>query len=238
MLSVVGFLWTVKILLSCLLSITKNATTDVTSNQPIACPSDQQAGHVTRRPTIASKNSSQGLSQQLSNLQIRRAFKRNTLINGGNAQKIQHKFNTKDSCKLASATGYRVYRPGTSYTALYSCFHNCLQSAPTRYRLHSLCAAYPTQTGYRVIRPSPFNSVLILGQVDSKYLQIWLQLVTESSNHQTSLPAIQPYFHHNRLQSDHFNHWLQSLPTRYWLYSLASPKPVTESTHLVHSTLC
>ena len=34
-----------------------------------------------------------------------------------------------------------------------------------------------------------------------------------------------------------FNNWLQSLPTRYWLYSLASPKPVTESTHLVHSTL-
>ena len=44
------------------------------SIQPIACISDQQAGHVTRRPTIASKNSSQGLPQQLSNLQIRRAI--------------------------------------------------------------------------------------------------------------------------------------------------------------------
>ena len=101
---------------------TKNATTDVIFNQPIACPSDQQAGHVTCRPTIASKNSSQGLSQQLSNLQIRRALKRNTLINGGNLQEAE--FNTKDSGKIASATGYRVYRPDTSYTALYSCFSN------------------------------------------------------------------------------------------------------------------
>ena len=41
----------------------------------------------------------------------------------------------------------------------------------------------------------------------------------------------------DRLQSDHFNDWLQSLLTRYRLYSLASPEPVTESTHLVHSTV-
>ena len=39
------------------------ATTDVISNQPIACPSDQQTGYVTRQTTIASKNSLQGLSQ-------------------------------------------------------------------------------------------------------------------------------------------------------------------------------
>ena len=45
------------------------------SNQPIACPSDQQAGHVTHRTTSASKNSSQGLSQQLSNLQVRHGIK-------------------------------------------------------------------------------------------------------------------------------------------------------------------
>ena len=48
------------------------------------CPSDQQAGHVTRRTAIASKNNSQGLSQQLSNLQSTNktcVFKRNTLIN-------------------------------------------------------------------------------------------------------------------------------------------------------------
>ena len=48
MLSVVGLLWTVKILLSCRLSITKNATAGIISNQPIACPSDQQADHVIR----------------------------------------------------------------------------------------------------------------------------------------------------------------------------------------------
>ena len=65
---------------------TKYTTTDVVFNQPIACPSDQQAGDVTRRPTIASKISSQGLSQQLSNVQIRRALKRNALINEGNVQ--------------------------------------------------------------------------------------------------------------------------------------------------------
>ena len=69
-----------------------------------------------------------------------------------------------------------MYRPGAGYTALYSYFSNWLQSVLIRYRLHSLGTVYLTPTGYRVIRPSPFNSVLILGQVDSKYLQIWLQL--------------------------------------------------------------
>ena len=59
-----------------------------------------------------------------------------------------------------------MYQPGTGYTALYSCFNNWLQSVPTRYRLHSLGTALPPPpppptplTGYRVIRPSPFNSV-------------------------------------------------------------------------------
>ena len=36
----------------------------------------QQAVHVTHRPAIVSKNRSQGLSQQLSNLQIRRMLKK------------------------------------------------------------------------------------------------------------------------------------------------------------------
>ena len=31
-----------------------------------------------------------------------------------------------------------MYRPGTGYTALYTCFNSWLQSVPTRYRLHSL----------------------------------------------------------------------------------------------------
>ena len=64
---------------------------------------------MTHRPTFVSIYSSQGLSQQLSNLQTRRAFKRNTFINGGNLQPAE--FNTKDSCKIALAIGYRVYRP-------------------------------------------------------------------------------------------------------------------------------
>ena len=41
-------------------------------------------------------------------------------------------------CTVDSMTGYRVYRPGTGYPALY---------------------ILPGPTGYRVIRPSPFNSV-------------------------------------------------------------------------------
>ena len=137
-------------------------TRQMTSSiQPIACLYDQQAGHVTRRPTIASKNSSQGLPQQLSNLQLRRAIK-----------EIQH----TDSGKIAlatvcrvytdwywlhslvhlfSQTGYRVYRlvlaiqpctlastsgysvpTGTGYTALYTCFNNWLQCTDW-YWLHS-----------------------------------------------------------------------------------------------------
>ena len=106
-------------------------TTDVISSQPIACPSDQQADHVTHRTTSASKYSSQGLSQQLSNKQVRRAIKGNTLINGGNIQ--QTEFNTKDSCKIALATGYRVYRPVPA-------------TQP--------CTLVST-TGYRVYRPVP-----------------------------------------------------------------------------------
>ena len=67
-------------------------------------------------------------------------------------------------------TVYRVYRPGAGCTALtVQCF---------------------TQTGCRVSLPSPFNSVLILGQADSKYLQ-------------------------DMASTDR----LQSLPTRYQLYS-------------------
>ena len=196
---------------------------------------------MTRRTTIASKNSSQGLSQQLSNLQVRCGIKE---IKLNSTQKIV--VNCFSNClqSVLTGAGYTALYPcfnnwlqsvPTGYTALYSCFNNCLQSVQTRYRLHNLGTAYPTPTGYRVIRPSPLNSVLILGQVDSKYLQIWLQLTGyRVCKSQTSLPSIQPYFHQNRLQSDHLNHWLQSLPTRYRLYNLASPKPVTESTQLAN----
>ena len=51
----------------------KNVTTDELQSAN-RVSSDQQAGHVTHRTPSVSKNSSQGLSQQLSNLQIRRAI--------------------------------------------------------------------------------------------------------------------------------------------------------------------
>ena len=103
---------------------------------------------MTRRPTIASINSSQGLSQQLSNLQIRRAFKRNALINGrklNSTQKIVVNFLQQlvteyaervpvteyaervpatQLCTVASTTDYSV---PTGYTAMNSCFNNWLQ---------------------------------------------------------------------------------------------------------------
>ena len=169
----------------------------------------------------------------------------------------QAEFNNKDSCKIALAIGYRVYRPVPATQP-------CTLASTTGYRVYRLvlatqpCTLAPT-TGYRVyrpgtgytalvqlirpelvtvIRPSPFNPVLILGQVDSKYLQIWLQLtgyrVLKSPDQFTGYTAL---FSPKPVQSDHLNHWLQSLPTRYRLYNLASSKPVTESTHLVHSTL-
>ena len=107
-----------------------------------------------------------------------------------------------------------MYRPGTGCTALYSCFNNWLQSVPTRYQLHSLCTAYPTQTGYRVIRPSLFNSVLILGQVDSWYLQDiastnWLQSLRLATQ-----PALNSLLHINRLQSLPITNQHQESPTQ------------------------
>ena len=68
-----------------------------------------------------------------------------------------------------------MYQPGTGYTALYS-------------------LSDPNWLVVTVIRPSPFNSVLILGQVDSTYLQIWLQLtgyrVFKSPDQFTSYTAL------------------------------------------------
>ena len=96
------------------------------------CPSDQQADHVTHQTTSASKYSSQGFSQQLSNIQVRRAIKGNTLINGGNIQ--QAEFNTKDSCKIALAIGYRVYRPVPATQP-------CTLASTTGYRVYRLVLA-------------------------------------------------------------------------------------------------
>ena len=113
-------------------------------------------GHVTHRPTFVSKYSSQGLSQQLSNLQIRRAFKRNTFISGGNLQPAE--FNTKDSCKIALAIGYRVYRPVPATLP-------CTLASTTGYRVYRLVLAtqpctLASTTGYRVYRPGTGYSAL------------------------------------------------------------------------------
>ena len=133
------------------------------SIQPIACLSDQQAGHVTRRPTIASKNSSQGLPQQLSNLQLRRAIK-----------EIQH----TDSGKMALATVCRVY---TDWYWLYSLVHLVQQLVTEHtgcYWLHSLihllqqlvtvyrlvlatqpCTLASTTTGYSVLTSTDYTAL-------------------------------------------------------------------------------
>ena len=104
---------------------------------------------MTRRTTLASKNSSQGLSQQLSNLQIRCALKRKTLFNEGMCNKRNS--TQKIVVKLPQQLVTEVYRPCTGYTALYTCFSNCLQSVvPTGYQPHSLVHS---TSGYRVYRP-------------------------------------------------------------------------------------
>ena len=66
-------------------------------------------------------------------------------------------------CTVASAIGYRVYRPCTSCTALYTCFSNWLQSVvPTGYWLHSLVHS---TTGYRVYRPGTGYTALYTQQL-------------------------------------------------------------------------
>ena len=97
------------------------------------------------RPTFVSKYSSQGLSQQLSNLQLRRAFKQKTFINGGNLQPAE--FNTKYSCKIALAMGYRLH-------SLVHLLHRLVTECTDQYWLHSLYTLAST-TSYRVYRPVP-----------------------------------------------------------------------------------
>ena len=98
------------------------------------------------------------------------------LINGGNIQ--QAEFNTKDSCKIALATGYRVYRlvPATQSCTLASttgfrvyrpvpatqpcntCFNNWFQSVPTGTGYTALYTCFnnwlqsvPTGAGYTAL---------------------------------------------------------------------------------------
>ena len=92
-------------------------------------------------------------------------------------------------CTVASTTGYRVYRPGTGYTAFVQ-----LTRPPT---------------GYRVIRPSPFNSVDSgAGRqlVSTRYG--FNRLVTESTDRPHSL------LHINQLQNLPITNQHQESPTQ------------------------
>ena len=163
---------------------TKNVTTDVISNQPIVCTSDQQASHVTCRQ--------QGLSQQLSNLQIRRTLKRNTLINGGNVQKIVVNLLQQlvtectdwvpatQPCTVALTTGYSV---------------------PTGYQLHRLVQLLQQlvteSTGYRVYRPATqptLNSLLHISRLQSlpAYYQPAPRITNPKVFYQLATPHQQP----------------------------------------------
>ena len=150
---------------------------------------------MTRQTTIASKNSSQGLSQQLSNLQIRRALKIKTLFNErmcnkrNSTQKIVVKllrqlvtecstdrvpatalYTYFSNCLQSvvslvhSTTGYRVYRLGTGYTALYSCFNN--------YRLHSLVQLLQ-QLVIECIDQVPATQPCIVGSTTTGYTALY-----------------------------------------------------------------
>ena len=135
----------------------------------------------------------------------------------------------QSSCKMASTTGYRAYRLGTGCTALYSLPNRLQsfyrpspvnsvltgagrQQVSSRYGFNQpvtestdwvpdrqplLYSALPKPVTEYL--PSPFNSVLILGQVDRTHLQEialtdWLQsLSTECQLHR---PYCSVYFTH------------------------------------------
>ena len=207
---------------------TKTATTDVISSQPITCLSDQQADHVTHRTTCASKYSSRGLSQQLSNLQIRRAIKRNTFINGGNLQPAE--FNTKDSWKIVFSNWLQSVPTSTGYTALYTSTTGCRVYRPVPATQHCTLASttglqcVPTGSCYTALYTC-FNNWLQSVLTGTCYTALytcfnnWLQSVPTS----TGYTALYSCFS-NLLQSvptstgytalyTCFNNWLQSVPT-------------------------
>ena len=128
------------------------------SNQPIACLSDQQAGHVTHQTPSVSKNSSQGLSQQLSNLQIRSAINEILLINGGNLQQ-------------AEINNWLQSVPAVSgYTASYTCFNNWLQSVPTSTCYTVLYSVFTLKENMEVVRRT-FNSENVKVRTKTKLVQ-------------------------------------------------------------------
>ena len=98
---------------------------------------------------------------------------RNTFINGGNLQPAE--FNTKYSCKIALAMGYRVHR----LHSLVHLLHQLVTECTDQYWLHSLYTLAST-TSYRVYRPVPATQPCTLVSTTG-YRVYW------------PVPAIQPY---------------------------------------------
>ena len=94
------------------------------------------------RPTFVSKYSSQGLSQQLSNLLLRRAFKQKPLL----MEETYSQLNSTQN-KIALAMGYRLH-------SLVHLLHQLVTECTDQYWLHSLYTLAST-TSYRVYRPVP-----------------------------------------------------------------------------------
>ena len=143
-----------RILRICMFKYHKRTSQLTSSNQPIACLSDQQAGHVTHQTPSVSKYSSQGLSQQLSNLQVRRGIKEmlyTALYTCFNNWLQSVPAGTDCTALYTCFNNWLQSVPtGTGYTALYTCFNNGLQSVPTgTYWLHSLVHLLQP-TGYKV----------------------------------------------------------------------------------------
>ena len=79
-----------------------------------------------------------------------------------------------------SVPGYRVYRPDTGYTALYS---------------------LSNPTGYRTLQPGPFIYVFILGRQTASIFNIWLQPTGYRVYRLATQPALNSLLHINRLQN-------------------------------------
>ena len=115
---------------------------------------------------------------------------------------------TTQPCTLASTTGYRVYRPGTSYTALYSCFYNWLQctvQVPVTQLLYSLPHPSWLQSS-DLVHSTRVDSGAGRQPVSTRYG--FNRLVTESTDRPHSL------LHINRLQSLPIANQHQESPTQ------------------------
>ena len=117
----------------------------------------------------------------------------------------------KDNCKLASATGYRVYRPRAGYTALYNCFNNWLQSVSAR--VPATQPLYSLHPPPNWLQSHPIQSIQLC--VDSGAGRQLIstrygfnRLVIESTDRTHSL------LHINRLQSLPITNQHQKSPTQ------------------------